>query len=387
MNVKSCFSSQMDPYRAGIEIGEALVELKPEIIFIFPTSHYGDSTDIAEAIYDVLESDQIIIFGNTGDGFYEYEKVSGVGIAALGINSNHTLKWHTAMASDIRDKPFISTKICLEKLQACIDSSILNFIAISNYRIDTPEVMSALEQFSSVPVVGGIAGADINNEGGFLYLNRHVYTDSLAIVSVEGPLNYDIQIAHTLQSVGKPGKITESEGSHVFAINDIPAMSFLEQNLGKRISDPDQGQIMLRLTDAFEGRESRIRSIGLNREVEGANYIDLYGGFENGNFVQVCLAPSEKLIQDVSKLREKSGELSFEPIAALVVSCSGRKSILVNDIGLEVTEILRQYPTLEALAGYPSYGEFAPVKQGEGYSKCLFHNMTHVLLLIGDSDK
>jgi hypothetical protein len=34
------------------------------------------------------------------------------------------------------------------------------------------------------------------------------------------------------------------------------------------------------------------------------------------------------------------------------------------------------------LAGFPSFGEIAPLRRRGGYTRNLFHNMTYVLLLL-----
>jgi len=39
MNTKSCFSVNMDPYSAGVEIGEQLADINPEVIFLFSSIH------------------------------------------------------------------------------------------------------------------------------------------------------------------------------------------------------------------------------------------------------------------------------------------------------------------------------------------------------------
>jgi hypothetical protein len=57
---------------------------------------------------------------------------------------------------------------------------------------------------------------------------------------------------------------------------------------------------------------------------------------------------------------------------------------LGNRIEHEVLAVRKSLGDGIALAGFPSFGEFSPVRvQGE-YSETFFHNMTYVLLLLGD---
>ncbi|MBE9546129.1 MAG: hypothetical protein IMF10_01375, partial [Proteobacteria bacterium] len=92
MKCKSVSSENVDPYNAGSEIADSLEEIKPEVILLFPSVHYADFTDLYDGIFDVLENPDTIIFGATGDGFYETNRVGSRGVAALGINSFGKIK-------------------------------------------------------------------------------------------------------------------------------------------------------------------------------------------------------------------------------------------------------------------------------------------------------
>jgi len=388
MQVKSCFSTNIDPYRAGIEIGEELAAIHPEVIFLFPTIHYNGSPELVEAIYDVLESDDTVLIGNTGDGFYERHKVAGAGVAALGMNSGGAVRWHVAYESDVGKTPFDAAAHCLTRLNAtCSASEAALYFLASDFRTDASELIAALQETVTVPVVGGLAGDDYAFKHCFVYVNRMVLTDSIAILAVDGAISYDIRVAHTLQPVGRPGEITDSENTLIRTIDNIPAMDFITRELGKPLDVVDEGNITFKLMEQEHDGRHRIRSLLLPGDGEQHSGVKLFGGVEQGNHVQVCLAPPDKIIQDVRDIGNSLDNLPFKPVAALIVSCAGRKKILADDIEYEVQEIVRSCQSLEALAGYPSFGEFGPVKHAAGYSRALFHNMTFILLLIGGTGK
>jgi len=123
MKAKSCFSTIMDPYRAGIEIAEELVPFHPEVIFLFSTIHYDGSPELVEGIYDVLESDDIILIGTTGDGFYERSQVAGAGVSALALDSGGSIKWHLSYESGLGATPCETTKRCVDRVNASCESS------------------------------------------------------------------------------------------------------------------------------------------------------------------------------------------------------------------------------------------------------------------------
>jgi len=59
---------------------------------------------------------------------------------------------------------------------------------------------------------------------------------------------------------------------------------------------------------------------------------------------------------------------------------------LGNENNVEITALSSSLPEQTAIAGFPSLGEISPVKTAEGYSPTLFHNMTYVLLALGESN-
>jgi len=385
MKAVSCFSTNMDPYRAGIELADKLSAIQPEVIFLFPSIHYNGSPEIVEAIFDVLDSESTVLIGNTVDGFYEKNKVAGVGVSALGLNSGGVVKWHLQYGSGVGEAPFDTTANCITGLnEACNQLSPSLYFLASDFRTDTDAIVEALRKTANGPVVGGLAADDYSFQKCFVYVNKEVLTDSIAILAVEGDLLFNISVANTLQPMGEPGTITDCSRTQVKSIDDIPAMDFIERELGKPLEVVDQGNIVFRLIENEVNGEHRITGLLLPDDRMQDSSIKLFGKIDHGKRVQVCLAPPERILQDVKDIGLSLKDLPFKPIAALIVSCAGRKKVLADNIGNEVKEILQSFPSLEALVGFPSFGEFGPLKTDTGYSQALFHNMTFILLLIGE---
>ena len=380
MNIKSCFSVNMDPYRAGVEIGEQLADIKPEVIFLFSSIHYQGSPEILEAIYDELESDDVVLIGNTGDGFLEQHKVANAGASALAINSNKAITWHLALEPGAQKDPDGATKRCLENLRkACSTDPALYFIA-SDFRTDATRIISSIQETTSVPVVGGFAADDFKKKKCFVYANQQVLTDHIVMLAVEGPLAYDIRFANQQNPLGEAGIVTECDDKLVKTIDHIPAMAFVEKQLGKPFADVDKGMVTLDLTNKAGKRT--IRCIRMP-DIDNRGSAELFGSIEEGSRAQICLTPPEMIISDMRNIAGDLNKLSFEPEAVLIISCAGRKSVLKEGLKYEPQEILKGCPALKALAGYPSFGEFGPLKSAEGYSETIFHNMTAIVLTIG----
>lgn len=384
MKVKSCFSVNLDPYRAGVEIGDELAAMHPEVVFLFSSIHYDGSSLLLEGIYDALPSQETVLIGSSGDGFYEKNKVAGVGASALGINGGGAVRWLLDTQSGLETEPFDATRQCLERLNAaCRPGDPRLYFLAADFRADTSQIVAALQESAAAPVVGGLAGDDHSIQRCFVYANRLVLTDAIAILAIDGDLPYDIRIAHDLEPIGKPGIITDQEGATVRTIDNIPAMDFLEQELGKPLNVVDEGTLTFKLMSSAPDGEQRIRSLLLPEDPRQDRSVRLFGGVYPGDRVQVCLAPPKRITRDVETIADSLASLPFQPVAALMVSCAGRKKVLGGIIDNEVRDIVQKCPSIEAVAGFPSFGEFGPVKSAGGFSKALFHNMTYILLVIG----
>ena len=384
IKARSAHSSHLDPYRAGIEIGEALASLEPEVIFLFPTIHYRGSPELVEAIYAALESDSTVLVGCTGDGFYEIARVAEAGVSALALNSGGAVKWHLAHEPGVGKHPREATERCVMRINQDCDSGPPAFYFLTtDYRTDTSQIIAALQEHAAAPVVGGLAGDDLAMEKCFVYANREVLTDSVAMLAAEGPLAFEIRVAHRLRTMGRPGRITEIDGTSVLRIDDIPALEFIEREFGKPLEMADEGALSFSLTETKDGQDGRVLTPLLPRGGANDTSVVLFGGVEEGSFAQVCIARPDELISEMKAIGDSLSASSFDPVAALMISCAGRKKVLGESIETEVREIVRGCPSLRALAGFPSYGEFGPLKTEDGYTQALFHNMTFILLLIG----
>ncbi len=388
MKAKSCYSRQLDPYRAGIEIGESLLPIDPEVIFLFSTIHYAGSPEICEAIYDVTGKESLVIIGCSGDGCFERHEVLSPGVTALALNSEGVNAWHVAVESGVKTQPASATRRCMSHLlKQCAPQEPGFCFLTTDFRCDTSEIVAALSTTSSIPVFGGSAGDDNQIESSFVYANHQILEDTIAMLGVTGPIQFDFRLAHNLVGIGRQGKVTAIEGTSVQRINGMSAMTFIEREIGKPLDGVDQGVVNFRVERKDGQGEHVIRSLLLPRGNSDDETVNLFSAIEVGDLVQVCLSPPEALIGDANKVASSLGDLTFTPLAAVVTTCAGRQVVLGGDVGVEVAKIVDAQPSIKALAGFPSFGEFAPVKIPLGNSASLFHNMTMVILLIGEGEK
>ncbi len=381
MRAQSAQTHQSDPYRAGLELGEALAECAPEVVFLFSSIHYGRDADLAEGVSDALDNPLLLIVGNSGDGIYESGGTLDFGATALGINSEGRARWHLASAGNVKADPAAATRAAWQQLQQYgpLDWALL----LSDFHADASQIEKVLADEVPIPVVGGLAADDNRMHDSFVYANRQILRDSLAMLGCQGDIAFEIDIGNTLPAVGSPGQIDDVAGAEVRQIDGLSAMDFIERETGKPVLQSDRGIVSLTIINPDAPSERKLRSIVPDFSTD-AGHLGLYGGIETGKTVQVCLATPAQLLQEVDEIAARAARAAFQPKAALIVSCGGRKQMLGPQIGNEITSLTGAFAERLPLAGFPSFGEIAPLKGPAGYTRNLFHNMTYVLLLLGD---
>ena len=382
MKSKSTFSQDTDPYRAGIQIGEALQDIEPEVIFLFSSIHFNGSEELTEAIYDAIGTDELLLIGCTGDGFYESEKVANVGVSALAINSSGKIRWKIDQEKGVGLDPYGVTNRCIKRLQnACPETDV--FFLFSDFRTDASEVMRAISDCTDKPVVGGFAADNYDMKRCFIYINRQVVTDMVALLSATGDFSFEIFTVHHKEPEGETGVITECASTTIQKINNLPAMRFVEEAVGKPLEYLDAGTITVNVMDPDNPRIMRHRSLLLSKNPDEDTDIQLFGGIAEGEKIQLCLTNPEQIVAEIQSVAASFDALSFHPSSAIVISCAGRKQLLGNINQVEIDELKTAEKTPGAIAGFPSFGEIGPVKIGSGYTQSLFHNMTYVVFVFG----
>jgi len=336
--------------------------------------------ELLGGLHDVLG--EVAVFGNTGDGFYERARVGHSGAAALGLNTGGAVSWLGAEASGVTADPAACTRAALARLDGLAGGRRPKLLLLDvDFHADGSAVERALRDLE-MPVVGGFAGDDYRFERCFQYLGDRVLRDSVVLLGAYGELEFDIRIGNTLRPVGAPGRITQALGTRVLGIDGIGAMDFVLRETGKPVLRTDRGSVAMVVADAANPAIKRIRSVMPVLDDPGS--VVLAGGIEAGQSVQVCFASPEALIAEVYAIAARARE-RIAPRAAVVFSCGGRKEVLGGQIEHEIIALSQAFPDGLPLVGFPSLGEFGPLRDATGgYTSSLFHNMTFVLLLVGE---
>lgn len=381
MRAKSLHTLVSDPYRAGMTLGEGLAAMAPEVVFLFCSVHFSDFHELLAGFHDGFGPGEVTLIGNTGDGFYENACTADYGAAALGLSSDGALRWRLVSGHGVGADPEGVTRACLAQLTETDTPSFAYLCA--DFRTDASLIEAAFDEDLGFPVCGGLAADDNRMQQCSQFANRQVLRDAVVMLAAYGPARFDISVGNALTPLGRPATIDDASGAQLRRIDGIAAMAFIERETGKPVLQTDRGVLALALADPEYPTRRRLRAIVPDFGSSEEN-VGLYGGIRSGSTVQVCLADSAALLDEARRLAERAAALDFRPVAALIVSCIGRKVVLNSGVTEEVAALTRQFPDGLPLVGFPSFGEIGPLREEGGYSRNLFHNMSYVLLLIGN---
>lgn len=380
MLARSAATRCLDPYRAGLELAEGVRAIEPEIIFLFSSIHYEGNPELPAGLFDALGHAPVVI-GATGDGFYETDATAEIGASALGLNSAGKVRWHLAAADGAAQDIAGACERCAAALHAAAGAQPLSLcLVFADLHADAAALADSLARTIEAPTVGGLAGDDYRLQRGFVYANREVLRDGLAMLAVTGDLRFAIHLAGDFTPVGLPGVVTEAVGTRLLRIDDKPAAEFITRQHGKPLSAADLGISAFLLAQREAPGLSQARTIRQVNPADGS--VTLFGAVQPEQRIRFCRVSPETIGRDVRKIGAVLCQEKECPAALLVISCAGRKRILGDEhIEDEVAVARLSCEHKLPLAGFPSFGEIAPACAAASDARAHFHNMTYILLV------
>ena len=227
------------------------------------------------------------------------------------------------------------------------------------------------------PVFGGAAAAHSKGRKTFQFCNGQVFSEGIAMLLFAGPVAYSCGIKGGHDPFSPKEKVTQAEGNVLYRIGERRAFDYFQHYIGE--NDLFMNYCLAVYPDDSE--HFFVRSAPFSDAAKGT--VTLNGNIPKNASVRIGTADKETLADSChsSLLQAKQGFPGGDYAAALLFSCAGRKFIMGSQINKETAEVRDQLPHIP-FAGFYCYGEFGPLRRGEGY---LFHGTTFVTVLIGES--
>jgi small ligand-binding sensory domain FIST len=227
------------------------------------------------------------------------------------------------------------------------------------------------------PKVGGLASGSQHPGGHALFCGRSTHRSGGVVLGFAGDLVMETRVAQGCKPFGKVGRITKAENHYLIAIDDVPALEFLQTQLGE-LSGSDlelASKAPLFLGIAMDPFASAPPAAGdfLIRNVMDydprAGTLVIGELLSVGRAVQFHLRDKHTSALDLAAVlrRGKKQRLpsAAEPRGALLFSCLGRGRHLYGEEGHD-SRVFAEVVGPVALGGFFCNGEIGPV-QGTTY--------------------
>ena len=242
----------------------------------------------------------------------------------------------------------------------------------------------ASEVGAQVTISGGLAGDD----GAFvetLTLGPSGITpDGLVAVGLGGE---GLVLSHGCRGgwtpFGPARKVTRCQENILYELDGEPALNIYKRYLGEHAKDlPHSGLLFpFEILDPERGRLGLIRTLLGIDEAEGS--LTLAGEIASGGDLRLMHASQDDLVDGAEVAARLAGSLrssEADPGLALLVSCVGRHLVMGDAVDDELEVVREVLGKGMTLAGFYSYGEFAPLAPGD----CRLHNQTMAVTCLGE---
>lgn len=243
--------------------------------------------------------------------------------------------------------------------------------------------------YAGAPKVGGMASGSRHPGGHALFCGRGTHRSGGVVLALEGDVVVETRVAQGCRPFGKVGRITGADNHKLKAIDRVPAVQFLQDQLSSLEGDALDlaSRTPLFLGIAMDPFAVEMPTAGdfLIRNVMDcdpeAGSLTIGDLLSVGRSVQFHLRDSETSSQDLREVLQRGQRESgaAAPRGALVFSCLGRGRHLYGEEGHD-SRLFAEVVGPVALGGFFCNGEIGPV-QGNTY----LHGYTSSFALFSES--
>lgn len=386
-----------DPMVAAEELEQKLKEsgeLKKNSIGLLFC--YSDM-DVAVLAKEIYRRVQLPIIGGTAiasmdrdEGFHEMSVM-------LTILTADDCDFSLAVSEPIRPENIREqAAVTYRTAAASLDGEPKLAVAIPPYQLDImldayTDVFT--EVAPSVPFVGGLPSYNGNGDTNMTVYNGEVYPDRLVLLTISGNLKPVFSLQTVLESQEiKKRRVTHAEDNVIYKVDNLKFTDYLTEigmplesisDINKTVSFVANPLLVEDTREGFGKDFKYLRSLhDVDLDVGSATAI---GRVPQGGYISIHPLNRNEIgkaaLLGIRKLKEKMEEVSkdgYQFSTVLGVSCIGRYVIMTPNSGVEVENLLKEFPQELNLTGFYSYGEISPLEIPGGIMN-FSHNESLVL--------
>jgi hypothetical protein len=177
--------------------------------------------------------------------------------------------------------------------------------------------------------------------------------------------------------------ITRAKGNVLYELDGRSALDLYKTYLGDHAAQlPASGLLFPIVVTQEQGGEGVVRTVLSVDEQEKS--MTFAGDIPQGGTAQLMKTNVDDLVDGATAAAEASlsGLGDMRPELALLVSCVGRKLVMKQRIEEEVEAIRDVFGADTKIAGFYSYGELCPFREG---GDCRLHNQTMTITAFAEN--
>ncbi len=342
----------------------------PTLAFIFITN-----IEDAEAMIELFTNENIAIYGASSSDKFTEQGIEQKEIVVLLLDIKRDC-FKIVLKDYQSTSPYESARQTGETgIQTFKNPGFI--ISPVDFLIPGEDIIKGLMDAAGhhVAIMGGVAG-DGTSFKGLVFTNDSSSTSGLlALVIDQDKISVNSLAVSGWKSAGTEKKITKSEGSWVYTIDNQPAMNVVRKFLGSEISLNKPTEGLVRLDSTYPLQFQRASGTPVMKPVLLWNTADdsvLIGGqVKEGQKFRFSLPPDFDVIDTVIESTRKVKEKDMPDADAMIVfSCLGRLESLGPIISVEIEGLAAIWA--KPMIGFFSLGEFGKLDD----SQCEFHGTT-----------
>lgn len=315
-------------------------------------------------------------------------------VVVMGIKSPE-IKFYAGIGKNIKENPRLAGKEAADDVKKQAGSALGAFMMFPDVLAGNGAdiVRGVLDSLGDhFPVVGGAAGDDFKFEKTYQYLNDKVYSGVVVGLGLLGDFKIGIGVKHGWIPVGRPLRVTKSEGAVLHELEGRPAISIYEDYFGEDEAKVLKTDTLAKLAITyplgmkFEGSDEMLIRDPITVDEKGS--ITCAAEIPMDSEIQLMVGSREEAVKVAKIAAQNAVEQmdSYKPEAVIIFNCIARNKLFGERSGDEIDAIQEVLGKNVPLIGFYTYGEQAPLGgEVRNINKCnpAFHNETVVICVLG----
>lgn len=371
--------SQGDGWNPGLPNREAG---KQVAVFVFGARPLLQAGELIRELRDHFKGATILGCSTSGEIFGD--TVIDDSVIATAVEFEHT-RLRTASAAITEAKS--SYEVGEELARQLNDASLRHVFVLSDgLNVNGSDLARGLASgvAEGVSITGGLSGDSTDFAETWVVADDAAGSQRVAAVGLYGD---HLRVGYASMGGWKPfgpvRTITRAEGNVLYELDGQSALDLYKTYLGEHAAQlPASGLLFPIVVSQEQGGEGVVRTVLSVDEQEKS--MTFAGDIPQGGTAQFMKTNVDDLVDGATEAAETSltGLGDRRPDVALLVSCVGRKLVMKQRIEEEIEAIRDVFGGDTTFAGFYSYGELCPFRQG---GDCRLHNQTMTITAFAEN--